>query len=164
MQLHTHTHPHNSEYNGGGGRKWTQNNPKQRQECTLRTALKVATEQITDRQSAKLFSSRRNWDSPNPSPAGECAPPLCFRGKGGGGQRNTRWRERGVGRVQFRRGDIHCGTLNNFVVQIMYRYRYLPVTWHRVRRKIQKIANFLPQFNTIRPLPGIFRKQILLNA
>ncbi len=26
------------------------------------------------RQGAKLFSSRRNWDSPNPSPAGECAP------------------------------------------------------------------------------------------
>jgi hypothetical protein len=33
------------------------------------------------RQSAKLFSSRRNWDSPNPSPAGEFPPPL--------------WRERG---------------------------------------------------------------------
>ncbi len=27
------------------------------------------------RQSAKLFSSRRNLDSPNPLPAGECAPP-----------------------------------------------------------------------------------------
>jgi hypothetical protein len=27
-----------------------------------------------------FFSSRRNWDSPNPSPAGECAPP----GSGGG--------------------------------------------------------------------------------
>jgi hypothetical protein len=23
-----------------------------------------------------FFSSRRNWDSPNPSPAGECVPPL----------------------------------------------------------------------------------------
>jgi hypothetical protein len=23
-----------------------------------------------------FFSSRRNWDSPTPSPAGECAPPL----------------------------------------------------------------------------------------
>ncbi len=30
---------------------------------------------LTSRQSAKLFSSRRNRDSPNPSPAGECAPP-----------------------------------------------------------------------------------------
>ncbi len=36
------------------------------------------------RQSAKLFSSRRHWDSPNPSPAGECPPPptLWFRGEG----------------------------------------------------------------------------------
>jgi hypothetical protein len=43
------------------------------------------------RQSAKLFSCRRNWDSPNPSPAGECAPPpLWFWGEG-----HTRWRERG---------------------------------------------------------------------
>ncbi len=45
------------------------------------------------RQSAKLscFSSRRIWDSPNPSPAGEYAPPpLVYRGKG-----HTRWRERG---------------------------------------------------------------------
>jgi hypothetical protein len=29
------------------------------------------------------MSRRRNWDSPNPSPASECAPPL--RPKGGGG-------------------------------------------------------------------------------
>ncbi len=43
------------------------------------------------RQSAKLFSSRRDWDSPNPSPAGECAPPPFWsRGKG-----HTRWRKRG---------------------------------------------------------------------
>ncbi len=27
------------------------------------------------------LSSRRNWDSPNPSPAGECASPLWFRGE-----------------------------------------------------------------------------------
>ncbi len=40
------------------------------------------------RLSAKLFSSRLNWDSPNPSP--ENAPSLWFRGKG-----PTRWRERG---------------------------------------------------------------------
>ncbi len=25
-----------------------------------------------------LFSSRRNWDSPTPSPAGECVPPLSL--------------------------------------------------------------------------------------
>jgi hypothetical protein len=31
-----------------------------------------------------FFSRRRNWDSPNPSPAGVCAPPppLWFRGRG----------------------------------------------------------------------------------
>ncbi len=33
------------------------------------------------RQSAKLFSRRRNWDFPNPSPAGECAPPFCSGGR-----------------------------------------------------------------------------------
>ncbi len=37
-----------------------------------------------------FFSSRRNWDFPNPSPAGECAPPPRFWGEG-----HTRWRERG---------------------------------------------------------------------
>ncbi len=30
-----------------------------------------------------FFSSRRNWDSPNPSPAGECVPPSF--GSGGRG-------------------------------------------------------------------------------
>jgi hypothetical protein len=40
-----------------------------------------------------FFSSRRNWDSPNPSPAGECAPPPF--GSGGRGTWHTRWRERG---------------------------------------------------------------------
>ncbi len=41
-----------------------------------------------------IFSSRRNWDSPNPSPAGECAPPPPrFWGEG------TLAGERGVGRV-----------------------------------------------------------------
>ncbi len=37
-----------------------------------------------------FFSSRRNWDSPNPAPAGECAPPPRFWGEG-----HTRGRERG---------------------------------------------------------------------
>ncbi len=36
-----------------------------------------------------LFSSRQNWDSPNPSPAGECAPPRFW------GEGHTCWRERG---------------------------------------------------------------------
>ncbi len=44
-----------------------------------------------------LFSSRRNWDSPIPSPAGECVPPPPpprFRGWG-----HTRLRARGGGGV-----------------------------------------------------------------
>jgi hypothetical protein len=57
------------------------------------------------RQSAKLFSRRRNWewDSPNSSPAGDCAPPPPPFGFGG---RGTLAGERGVGRVPIpRRGD-----------------------------------------------------------
>ncbi len=51
--------------------------------------------------------SRRNWDSPNPSPAGECTPPPPpVLGEG----THSLARE-GLGESQFRRGDIHCGTL-----------------------------------------------------
>ncbi len=42
-----------------------------------------------------FFSSRRTWDSPNPSPAGECAPPPHRFW----GERHTLAGERGVGRV-----------------------------------------------------------------
>jgi hypothetical protein len=42
-----------------------------------------------------FFSSRRNWDSPNPSPAGECSAPPPF----GSGGRGTLAGERGGGRV-----------------------------------------------------------------
>jgi hypothetical protein len=64
------------------------------------------------RQSAKLFSSRRNWDSPNPSPAGACAPPPF-----GSGGRGTLAGERGGGRVPIpTRGTIHCGTLYIYVL------------------------------------------------
>jgi hypothetical protein len=51
-----------------------------------------------------FFSSRRNKDSPNPSPAGEC-PPGPFLG--GGAHSLAREGLRGS---QFRRGHIHCGT------------------------------------------------------
>jgi hypothetical protein len=62
------------------------------------------------RQSAKLFSSRRNWDSPNPSTAGECAPPPPLVPGG----RATLAGERGVEEAQFRRGKdtVHYGTLD----------------------------------------------------
>ncbi len=32
-----------------------------------------------------FFSSRRNWDPPTPSPAGESVPPPLWLGRGGGG-------------------------------------------------------------------------------
>ncbi len=59
------------------------------------------------RRSAKLFSSRRNWVSPNPLPACEWAPPPLVPGGG----THSLARE-GVEESHFRRGDIHCGTLN----------------------------------------------------
>ncbi len=50
-----------------------------------------------------FFSSRRNWDSPSPSPAGECAPPPpVLRGGAHSLARES----------QFRRGGIHCGTFS----------------------------------------------------
>ncbi len=60
------------------------------------------------RQSDKLFLKSRNWVSPNPSPTGECAPPPRSGGRGTHPHSLTRV---GLGEFQFRRGDIHCGTL-----------------------------------------------------
>jgi hypothetical protein len=48
-----------------------------------------------------FFSTRRNCDSAHSSPA-----PLWFQG--GGAHSLER---QGVGESQFRRGDVHCGTL-----------------------------------------------------
>jgi hypothetical protein len=58
-----------------------------------------------------FISSLPNWDSPTPSPSGECAPPPF--GSGGGAHLLAR---EGVGESQFRRGDIHCGTLYIYVL------------------------------------------------
>ncbi len=52
-----------------------------------------------------FFSSRPNWDSPTPSPVGECAPSPLVQGVG-----STHSGERMEG-SQFRRGDRHCGIL-----------------------------------------------------
>jgi hypothetical protein len=60
-----------------------------------------------------LFSSRRNWDSPNPSPAGECAPSPVL---GGGAHSLAR---EVLGESQFRRGDIHCGTLYSLHIRTL---------------------------------------------
>ncbi len=64
------------------------------------------------RQSAKLFLQSSELGLPHPSPAGECAPPP-FDSWGGGGTLACR---KGVGESQFRRGDIHCGTLYIYVL------------------------------------------------
>jgi hypothetical protein len=54
-----------------------------------------------------FFSSRRNGDYPNPSPAAECTPPP-FPVLGRGAHSLAR---EGLGESKFLRGDIHCGTL-----------------------------------------------------
>ncbi len=54
-----------------------------------------------------FFSSLRNWDSPNPSPAGECGP---SRGRAHSLAREV------VGESQFRRRDIHRGTVYIYVL------------------------------------------------
>jgi hypothetical protein len=48
-----------------------------------------------------FFSSRRNWDSPTPSPAGDCAPSPLIPG---GGEGHTRLRERGWGSPNSNKG------------------------------------------------------------
>ncbi len=45
------------------------------------------------------MSPRRNWDSPNPSLASECAPPPRTGGGGGGKGKGTLAGKRGGGRV-----------------------------------------------------------------
>jgi hypothetical protein len=71
-----------------------------------------------------FFSSRRNWDSPNPSPAGECAPPPVL---GGGAPRGTLACEKGVGRVPVpTRGhtlsySLYIRTLWSFM-HVLYNY------------------------------------------
>ncbi len=94
------------------------------------------------RQSAKLCSSRRNWDSPNPLPAGECDPPppgsqwsrmisIQYRYWG---EWHARWRERGwegpnsdarghtlggVGGSQFRRAGAHTVGVHYIYIYVL---------------------------------------------
>ncbi len=71
------------------------------------------------RQSAKFFLKSSEWGLPHPQAS--VPSPFWFRGEGA----HSRARE-GVGESQFRRGDIHCGTLQiygtYFVVWCLYRY------------------------------------------
>jgi hypothetical protein len=86
--------------------------------CTYQPHTLLCNDQLFMPQSIdrvlSFFSGRRNWDSHNPSLKGQCAPapPPRFWGEG-----HTRWRERGLGESQFRRGDIHCA-----VVLFIYSY------------------------------------------
>jgi hypothetical protein len=67
------------------------------------------------RQSGKLFSGRRNWDSPNPSPPGECAAPSLV--PGGGAHSLAR---KGLGEFRFRRGDTMVLCIYLYFVTIHY--------------------------------------------
>jgi hypothetical protein len=55
------------------------------------------------------MSLHRNWDSPTPSLASECAPPP---GTKWGGEGHTRLRVRGVGKSQFQRRDKKPSSLS----------------------------------------------------
>ena len=70
--------------------------------------LKIASKAHRVDRVLGFFSSRPNWDSPTPSPAGECVP-LTLGSVGGGGYALVCGR--GLGESQFRRGDRHCCTL-----------------------------------------------------
>ncbi len=61
-----------------------------------------------------FFSSRRNWDSPNATPHPQASVPAPHHPVLGGGA-HLLARE-GLGESQFRRGDIHCGTLYIYVL------------------------------------------------
>ncbi len=65
------------------------------------------------RQIAKPFIQLLNWDSPTPSPAGECAPPPLV--PGGGALSCT-----GEGVPIPTSGDIHCGTLGMIVLCVKH--------------------------------------------
>ncbi len=62
------------------------------------------------------MSPRRIWDSPNPSPARDCAPPLNQRV---GGTLACGW---GVGESQFRRLEKKLSTLTTVIFVFTWRY------------------------------------------
>jgi hypothetical protein len=58
----------------------------------------------------QCMSPRRHWDSPNPSPASECALPPPGRAKGWGGEAHSP-AAKGVGESQFRQQEKRLSTL-----------------------------------------------------
>ncbi len=88
-------------------------------------------------------------DSPAPSPAGECAPHFWFREEGGGVHAHS-LAGKGVGESQFRRGDIHCGTLGTGILYV-YCLCTLWCTWISLfsvllQRLIRRIITFFFSF------------------
>jgi hypothetical protein len=79
---------------------------------SMKTSAQGAYEFLPPHHRVSFFSSRRNWHSPKPSPAGECA-----QFWGGGAHSLAR---EGLGEPQFRRGDIP-------VVLFIYTYFVLPI-------------------------------------
>ncbi len=70
-----------------------------------------------------FFSSRRNWDSPILSPAGECAPPPLW-GRGGGGvpipsRGHTLWYSRRPMQIQF----VLESCLNYWAMKLIGRWK-----------------------------------------
>jgi hypothetical protein len=82
-----------------------------------------------------FFSSRRNWDSDNPSPVTECATPPPHPVLGGGAHSLAR---EGLGESQFRRGDIHCGTLYIYALCVLNTLTYVSAVGSKIIRRLGK--------------------------
>ncbi len=82
------------------------------------------------RQSAKLFLQSSDWDSPNPSPAGECTPIPRFWGEG-----HTRWRERGWGSL-----DSDGGTYT----VVLFICIYVRTLWCALTHRLEMVHSRCP--------------------
>jgi hypothetical protein len=80
------------------------------------------------------MSPRWNWDSPNPSPASECALPPGQKGGGGGGAHSPA--AKGVGKSLFRRLEKKRSTLPTLhVVFVWTRFKNVELSHERTREK-----------------------------
>ncbi len=83
------------------------------------------------------MSPHRDWDSPTPSPASECAPPP--EPKGGGS--HTRLLVRGVEESQFRLLEKKLTALPTMFITTVICLRiqqYKKIFWHIISRTSQK--------------------------
>jgi hypothetical protein len=93
-----------------------------------------------------FFSSRRNWDYPIPSPAGNCAPPPPLVPGGRAHSLAAKKAEES----QFRRRDIYCGTL--------YIYAFCASVGH-IRFQWKATANI---YSTTKNLQKVLKKTKLM--